>query len=110
MRLSVPITRCVGEWWCSAVYQRSVTASSFEAAPAGLRAPNYRSQVFAPSESSYVTLAINDGNGSAWLLVASAFLPGEKRSREEESRPQLLRAARRKLQELESALLSSCRK
>mmetsp|Transcript_14953 Transcript_14953/g.38065 ORF Transcript_14953/g.38065 Transcript_14953/m.38065 type:complete len:93 (-) Transcript_14953:695-973(-) len=44
----------------------------------------YKSQVFAPRKTSYVTLAVNDADGSAWLVVAPSFSVGEKRTREDE--------------------------
>ena len=44
----------------------------------------FQSQEFAPRNPSCVTLAVNDANGSAWLVVASSFLTGEKRNREDE--------------------------
>ena len=47
----------------------------------------YRSQVFASFESSYAMLVVNDADDSACLVVASASLPGEKRGREEQTRP-----------------------
>ena len=44
----------------------------------------YKSQTFAPRNTSYVTLAVNDADGSAWLVVAPSFHIGEKRTREDE--------------------------
>eukprot|EP00966_Prymnesium_polylepis_P100340 2324345-Prymnesium_polylepis.2 len=41
----------------------------------------YKSQSFAPRKTSYVTLAVNDANGSACLVVAPSFHSGEKRTR-----------------------------
>ena len=48
----------------------------------------YKSQSFAPHTTSYVTLAVNDADGSAWLVVAPSFHSGDKRAREDEHRPQ----------------------
>lgn len=44
----------------------------------------HRSQAFAPRNTSYVTLAVNDADGSAWLLVAPSFYIGEKRTRDDD--------------------------
>ena len=44
----------------------------------------YKSQTFAPRKTSYVTLVVNDADGSAWLVVAPSFHSGEKRTREDE--------------------------
>ena len=41
----------------------------------------YKSQSFAPRKTSYVTLAVNDADGSACLVVAPSFHSGEKRTR-----------------------------
>lgn len=48
----------------------------------------YKSQTFAPHTTSYVTLAVNDADGSAWLVVAPSFHSGDKRAPEDEHRPQ----------------------
>ena len=44
----------------------------------------YKSQSFAPRKTSYVTLAVNDADGSACLVVAPSFYIGEKRTREDD--------------------------